>query len=364
MKFQLLYGQEAIDFVTNSHGPEIRVKEGGSPIAFNAEVDLMDLPANAPNWRKRHARRWNPVLRNDDAFVANSVLDKREWARLDAAIFEMVKLRQNAMADLISRGLTVPGSLATLMSQWRHATERVRPTVSMDGRSRVDRDRTDRLTRSVPIPIFRTDYEIGRRELLASQTLGNPIDTFEAGEAAGSITEEQERMLFSGETGVVVQGSSIAGYTTLAARDTGTAAAYGGGDFATISNIKPTFLGMLAALAAKRYHGPFLCYIAQAQYHQMLDTYSDGSGDTALDRVQELPQIDAVKPSDFLAAGNLVMVQMTSNVVDWFNAMDVQNREWESGDGQALHYAVMAAGAPRLKTDSAGNAGIAHATSC
>ena len=356
---KILYGAEAYDFVTSTHGPQITIQAGGKPVAFNTAM-VANYHKDLLPW----AQRWIPVLQNDKAIVANSFLDKREWAELDRTIFEMVKLRRNAVQDLLDRNLTKRTTLAELLSQFRMASERIRPSVNMDGRSRADRDRTDRVVRAVPIPIIRTDYEIGRRELLASRKLGSPLDTFEAGEAAMAVAEEQERMLFNGNTTVVVQGSSIPGYTTLAARDTGTAAAYGGGDFGTISNIPDTFLGMLAALAAKRYHGPFACYIAQAQWHEMLQTFTDGSGQTALARVLELPQIETIKPSDFLAAGNLTMVQMTSNVVDIAIGMDIENREWEHPDGQSLNFAVLAASAPRLKTDYAGNAGIAHATAC
>lgn len=369
---------DATGFITRSRTPIVQVWAGGSALQVNSDRIEAVLANYYSDPHKRElmrpwAVRWVPVLDNEHAFVAlrdgsgmvsNSFLDKREWADLDRAIFEMVKLRRNAVADLTSRGLTKPSNLAEMLSQWRMGTERVRPSVNMDGRSRADRDRTERLVYSAPVPIYRTDYEIGRRELLASRKLGTPIDTFEAGEAAEAIAEEQERVLFEGDSTIVVQGNTLYGYTTLPARDTGTAAAYGGGDFGTITNIRPTFLGMLAALSAKRYHGPFIGYVADTQYHEMLQRYSDGSGQTALDTVKELPQIDDVKPSDFLDDGETVLVQMTPNVVDWIEAMGVDNREWESGDGMALFYAVMAAGAARLKTDAGGNAGIAHATSC
>ena len=297
MKTDILFGQEALSFVTSSHGPEVRVKSGSQPLAFNADIDLASVPEHLKPW----AKRWAPVLRNDAAFVANSFLDKKEWADLDRAIFEMVKLRRNAVADLQSHGLWKTADLATMLSQWRVASERVRPSVSMDGRTRADRDRTDRKTYGVPIPIFRTDYDFSRRDLLAARRLGQVIDTFEAAEAAGAIAEEQERMLFDGNAGIVVQGAAIYGYTNHPGRDTATAAAYGGGDFATISNITPTFTGMIAALNALRYYGPFMCYVYNTQYNQMLDFYTDGSGDMGVDRVKRLPQIEDVKPSDLLA---------------------------------------------------------------
>jgi hypothetical protein len=303
-----------------------------------------------------------PVLEND--IVTNSLLDKREWAGLDAMIVKMVKLRLNGIADLRSAGLVQTTSLAEMVRQWRVASERIRPTVNMDGRSQAAKDRTDKKTYGVPVPLIRADYEIGRRELLASRAVGADIDATEAGEAGEAVAEEAERILFNGNTEVIVNGNGLYGYTTLPARDTATAAAYGGGDFGTISNIKPTFTGMLSALSAKRYHGPFGCYIANTQYHQMLENFTDGSGQTALDRVLALPQISFVKPSDLLADGVTVMVQMTANVVELVEALPLENREWESGDGQSLYFAVMAAMAPKLVTDFAGYAGIAHATAC
>jgi hypothetical protein len=304
-----------------------------------------------------------PVL-NEQDLVINSILDKREWARLDAAVITMAKLRLVGIGDLRAANLVSSTTLAEMVRQWRVAAERVRPSVNMDGRTQAGKDRIDKKTYGVPVPIIRADYEIGRRELLASRAVGADIDTSEAGEAGAAVAEEAERILFNGNTDTVVNGNALYGYTTLPARTTNTAAGFGGGDFGTISNIKPTFTGMLTALSAKRYHGPFGCYIANTQYHQMLENYTDGSGQTALDRVLALPQISFVKPSDMLVDGALTMVQMTANVVELIEALVLENREWESGDGQSLNYAVMTAMAPKLVTDYAGNAGVAHATAC
>lgn len=359
MRAEVLYGKKALEFVTKTKGPEIRVRAGGSPIVFNERM-LSDHPEELHPW----ARRWEPVLQNPDAYVANSVLDKREWAVLDREIYEMVKLRLKAVEDLRSRGLWSETSLAEMLSQWRVSSERIRPTVSMDGRSRADRDRTDRKTFSVPIPMYRTDYDFGARELLASRQAGAPLDTHEAGQAARSVAEEMERMLFNGESGIVVEGNTIYGYTTHSGRDTGAATAYGGGDFGTEGNANKTILGMMAALAGKRYHGPFMVYVALAQYHEILEIHSDGSGQTEKARIEMLDEIEEVKACDFLAAGNTVMVQMTSDVVDWREGQGIQNREWSSPDKQAEHFAVIAAGAPRLKVNHEGDLAVAHATGC
>ena len=324
------------------------------------------------SWRPRY---WNdkgfPVDKSNELMIgaralrANAFLNREEWEVLDSAVYEMAKQRLNAYDDLVSAGLTRPSSLAAMYSKWRVASERIAADVTLDFRTRLNNDRTDKKTYGVPIPIISATYSIGRRELLSARAAGQSIETFEAEEAASAVVEKAEDILINGNTAVVVEGGSIPGYRTLAARDTDTAAGYGGGDFGTISNIMPTFVGMLSELAAKRYYGPFQCYIHNTQYHQMLEVYTDGSGQTALDRVQGLPQIQAVKPNDLIGtAGDLIMVQMTRNVVDLEIALTMENRRWESPDGSAMFFVVMMSAVPRIKTDYSGSAGIAHATAC
>jgi len=348
------------DLITSTSGPTIELGEGVEALAFNETLDMAGLPKHMLAW----AQRWQPVLRNDGAVVVNSALDKREWAALDKEVIAMVKLRRNAIADLSGAGLVKPVSLAVILAQWRQASERIAPSINIDGESTAAADRTGRKTYSVPVPMFRTDYSFGQRELLSGRALGSPIDTFEAGEAAIAVVEAQENMLFNGESSIVIHGNSIPGYTTFSPRDTASAASYGGGDFAVVGNPYKTVLGMISALAAKRYHGPFTFYIANVQYLQMLNYYTDGSGQTDIDRILGIPQITAIKPSDFLAAENGLLVQLTPNVVDYLDALSVENREWTKGDKTRVMFAVLAAGTQRLKQDVAGNTGIAHATAC
>lgn len=338
---------EALDFLMRGRRPLVRMN-GDKP----------EMVLNAQGY---------PVIGHNPAngLAVHSLLRKNEWEELDRAVIAMVKLRLVGVQDLRSRGLVQPlGGLGTMVSQWNVASEKPSATISMDGRTATTRDRVDKKLYGVPVPIIHDEYEIGARELDASRRLGDALDTTEAQESAASVAETVENMLFNGSAGVVVGGSTIYGYTTLPARTTNTAAGFGGGDFGTLSNILPTFLGMISALSAKRYHGPFGCYISNTQYIQMLATFTDGSGQSALARVLELPQIEFVKPSDHLADGVMTMTQLTANVVDIAIAMDETNREWTSGDQMALYFKVMMAMAPRLKTDYAGNAGVAHATAC
>lgn len=339
MDVKITQGADLADFITNSW----------RPFGFNKRGQPVDERGG--------------LMVNERALANNAFLNQEEWEILDKAVFEMAKLRLGAYQDL--SGLKRKSSLAAWYSKWRVASERIGANVTMDFRTRVDYDRTDKKTYGVPIPIISSAYTLGRRELLSARAAGQQVETFEAQEASAAVMEKAEDILINGDTSVVIAGNSIPGYRTLAARDTGTAAAYGGGDFGTIANITDTFLGMLSALAAKRFYGPFNCYIHNTQYHQMLAFYTDGSGQTALDRVLKLPAIKSVKPNDLIGtAGDLLMAQMTRNVVDLEVALTLENRRWEAPDGSAMFFVVMMSAVPRLKTDYAGNAGIAHATGC
>jgi len=335
------------------------------PITVNILQDPAALEDFITNSWRPHG--FSPDGRAVDAngqIIGNAWLNREEWERLDAVVMAMGKQRLGAWQDVINAGLRSNTTLAEEFSKWRVASERTEATVSMDFRTRVDYDRTDRKTYGVPIPIFSAAFSMGRRELAVVRATGGDVETFEAEQAAEAVAEKVEATLVNGNTDVVIGGSSIAGYTTLSARDTGTAAAYGGGDFGTITNIYPTFTGMMAALAAKRFYGPFGCYLASTQYNQMLDFYSDGSGQKALDRVVGLNEIQFVKPHDLMTDGELLMVQLTRDVVDVRIGLSLETRRWETPSGSEMHFLVVFCGTPRVKQNYEGNAGIAHATAC
>lgn len=310
---------------------------------------------------KSRRPRFRANARAEDVAI-NSILLKREWEALDAAVIQSYRIRTNVVADMRGAGLTSDTTLAEMLNTWRVSSERRRPDVTMDGRTRVDRDRSDRKTYSVPIPIISTAYEIGMRELLASRAVGSDIDTFEAAEAAQALAEEEERLIIDGNSDIIVDGNQVYGLTNHPSRETDTASNYGGGDFGTLGNGYAAILGGIRTMAGLRYYGPFNVYVANTQYHELLEYQDDGTGDIQLNRIERLPQINSVKPNDIIADGELVMVQMDANVLDLRIAMDLENRQWDAPDESAAFFKVMEALTLRLKPDYRGNLGVLHMT--
>lgn len=308
----------------------------------------------------------NPLMqiRTARGLVVNSLLRKDEWELLDNAVVEAARQRLNGIADLRRLGLVQNlGGLGTLISQWNQASEMSAANVSITGQAPGDRDRVDYQLAGVPVPVIFKDYVIGRRQLEASRRLGSGIDTSHAFAAARVVSEGIENMLFNGSS-VVLNGNAIYGYTTHPDRFTDTAANVGGGDWGTIGNIVSTVLGAITQLNLQSHYGPYGIYVANTQYIQALETYTDGSGQTALARVEMLPNISFMKPSDWLADGVMVMVQLTPDTVDLGEAQGLTNLEWTSGDNLTGYFKVMQVAVPRIKSDHAGNSGVAHITGC
>lgn len=303
--------------------------------------------------------RWNArgdvQFRTNRGIWVNSALRKDEWEELDAEVVMAAGPRTGRIARMPQQPL---GGIGTLVSQWNVSSQMTAAQASISGRSRGEQDRADYSLAGVPIPVVWKEFHIGERELAASRNAGDGIDRTSAFEAGRVVAEKTTDMLFNGAPEVVLNASTVVGFTTHANRNTGTAA----GDFGTIANIRTTVINMINAAAGDNYHGPFVLDVATTQYIEMLARYTDGSGQTALETVEALPQIDAVLPSDQLTAGSLTLTQNTRNVQDWAEAMAITLVEWMSGDGMTHLFRVMTIAAPRIKADYATQSGIVHYT--
>lgn len=306
-------------------------------------------------------------IRTPRGMVANSLLRKDEWEELDRAVVEAAKYPLRAVADLRARGLvTRLGGLGSLVSQYNQGSAMTAANVNMTGQAPGDADRVDFKLAGVPVPVIFKRFDIGTRQLEAARRMGDSLDTTHAMEAARVVAEMMETLLIDGG-GFTFNGSTLYGYTNEANRNTDTAANYGGGDWGTITNVLPTVAGMISAAQGDNKYGPYMLYAYTTQFNQAaLAYYTDGSGDTARDRVLKLPGILGFEPLPTLAAGEAVLVQMTREVVDWAEVPEFATPrliEWASGDGMTGHFKVMAVGAPRVKSHYDGKSGIVHATS-
>ncbi len=299
--------------------------------------------------------------------VVNSALRKDEWEELDRAIVQAAVAPLNMTQRMITAGLTRPlGGLGTLIAQYNQISEMTAANVSLSGNASGQKDRVDYDLVGVPVPVIFKEFELNQRYLEASRRLGDSVDTANGTAAARVVGEKVEDLLINGDTNVNLNGNTIYGLTSHPDRNTNTATALGGGDFATISNIMPTFSGILSELKADNYRGPYGVFVADTQYDQMaFNVYSDGSGQSALNRVLQIPSIQFIDSSAWLDAGEIVVVNLSRDVVELAYVQQywpITNLEWTSGDGMQSNFKVMTVFAPIVKSDYAGRSGVFHAT--
>lgn len=300
--------------------------------------------------------------------IANSRLDAREWKLLDTRVQTMQRTILTGINDLRARGLVQTiGSIGVFQVDKRIQSERRAADVTMRTSTRVDSDRAERKTISVPLPVVHTDYSIDERELAASRNMMTPLDTTEAEESSQAVSETLESMLFLGNSSVVFNGLAIKGYSNATGVLTDTATNLGGGDFATADNPYKTVVGALAALEAKRFYGPFMVYLNSVQYYEaaLPRANTDTTGLQMIRNIgtDKIIDVKSVNSSN-VAAGTMFVVQMTPDVVELQEAMPISNREWLTGDLSVFHGKVMAMLVPFIKVNYAGDAGIYKATGC
>jgi uncharacterized linocin/CFP29 family protein len=297
---------------------------------------------------------------NVNSLRTNATLRKEEWLELDTTVVDIARQRLNGIADLQNAGLVRQlGGLGTTETQYETISDMSDADVDMDAETAGEEDRVTYTLNTVPVPIIHKNFRINIRTLDASRRLGQSLDVTQTAVATRKVTDKLESILFSGESTIVANGNTIYGYTNHGDRNTASAS----GDWGTIANIYTDCNTMLQAAETDYFWGPFTMYVAATQFGQMRAIYTDGSGESAYERVlRGLPQITAIKPSDVLTAGSAVLVQLTRDVVELAVGLDITPIEWETRGGMSSHFKVMTAMVPILKADDEGKMGLVHMT--
>lgn len=308
-----------------------------------------------------NSRTGEVQIKTQRGLVVNSLLRKDEWVEVDRAVNEAARYPLRAVQDLRQRGLVQRlGGLGSLTTSWYNSSEITAAVVNMTGQGGGVRDLPELKQVQVPVPVIFKDCSIDLRSLMASRNQGDGLDMTSIVEATRVVSEQTENLLVNGSS-VKLNGFSLYGYRTHPNRNTGSAA----GDFGTIANITTTFNTIIADLNADRHYGPFVFYLSTDQFNETTNQYySDGSGNTPLQRVRAMPQVEDVRmlPPDVLPDGEILAVQMDRTVVEWAEAIGTQIVEWTSDDGMASMFKVMTVAAPRVKAHFGGQCGIAHYT--
>jgi uncharacterized linocin/CFP29 family protein len=299
-------------------------------------------------------------LNSKGRLVSNATTLRHEEGKVyDAALLEVARMRLNGVEDLRRAGLFKPlGGLGTVISMYERVGDMTGANIDMDGRTESEGDRVTFDEVGVPIPIIHKGFGLSERTLLASRQRGESLDTTQLRLTGKIVMEGIEDMLFNGVPNFTVAGLNIYGYTTHPNRNTYalTANWVTGAGADIVTDVK----AMIQKMLDDKKYGPYTLYVAKNIMVNLQSDYSAAKGDnTIVKRILAFEDIKAVRSSDTLAAGQVLLIQMDSETVDLAVAQDIRQLQW-SQHPLETDFMIFAAMAPRIKADRDGNCGIVH----
>lgn len=294
----------------------------------------------------------------------NDVLRKDEWVHFDRAVVDVARARLRGIADLHAAGLTTPitNALGTTRVEWEKMSDMSGAQIDMSGVTEGRNDRPNFELTGMPLPIIHKDFNINIRALHASRNGGSPLDTTAASVAARKVAEAAESMLFDGYGQIVMQNSTIYGYTTFPDRQTGSFTA---ADWTLGSTNGANILGDVQEMMQKAYddhhYGPFILYVPLGYSTALGSDFKTNSDKSIRERLLELEGLQDIRVSENLSA-EVVLVELTREVVDLIDGMQPTTVMWPSHGGMVFNFKVMMITAPRFRSDSLGQSGIVHYT--
>ena len=297
----------------------------------------------------------------------NATLRRDEWKHLDDAIMGISESRLGGVQDLIDHGLvfSLGNAMGSTVLEYQDVSDAMEADLTMDGVSRGKNDRPVYSTHYLPIPIIHVDYEINTRVLASSRSLGNALDTTSAERAARKVNQKLEDMLFKTDSTFTFGGGSIKSYTNFTDRNQVTLALNWDDSTMTGEKILADVVSMKQSSINAFHYGPWMLYIPTA-YETVMDEDYNTSGtstQTIRERLLKVGGIKGIKVVDTLAADNVILVQMTSDVVRLVRGMGITNVEWKTEGKFVNKYKVMTIQVPQIRSDQNGACGITHLAS-
>lgn len=346
-----------LDFVMNGQG-----HGDVATILMNAGFDHNVLRP----WMGDDGRMYRNVVRNGkvEVIVTNTpaTLRKDDWKILDEAIVKAAKPRLRAWADIRGAGLSfsIPNGMGKTVLETERQSDIGPAIISMDGVREGDNDRPLFDLTNLPLPIIHKDFSFTARQIAASRSGGSPLDTTSAELAARRVAEEVEKLTIGVADTYAYGGGTIYGLKNFPSRNTHTLTSPTSGGW-TPATLVGQVLAMKAKSQADFHYGPWMLYCSPSWDAYMDDDYSAAKGDLTLrERLKKIDGIQDCRTLDYLENYDLLLVQMTNDVVRAVSGMEMTTVQWESKGGLQLHYKVMCIWVPQVRADYNGNCGIVH----
>lgn len=298
---------------------------------------------------------------NINALRTHDTLRKDEWKLYDTAIVQIAKTRLIGVADLMNAGLSykLPNALGVTRLEWEMDTDMTPAAVGMSGIQRGQDDRVEFSMTGIPIPIIYKDFSLNIRHLEASRRSGQPLDTMMAQKAGRSVAEKIEDILWNGYAGLGTN-NLVYGYRTAAQRNTYLIPLSWALVTTTGDKILADVQAMINLAQADHMYGPYMIYCSIAAGINLDNDFKANGDKTIRERVLQVEGISGIRSTANLADGQVILVQMTPDVVQMVDGIQPTMVQWDSHGGMVTNFKILAIMLPRFRNDSEGQSGIVH----
>lgn len=313
-------------------------------------------------WMGENGRTY--VTRNGEAVpVANATatLRKDDWKILDDVLVKTAKKRLKVVGALRSAGLefNIPNGMGKTVLETETVGDIGDAVTSMDGLRRAPGDRPEFELNYLPLPITHHDFHFSARQIAASRSGGSALDTTTLELATRKVVERVEKLHLGKLDSYTFGGGTIYGLTN-----------YTGAMTKTLTNPSSSFSGatiLQEVLAMKQqavnalHYGPYMLFVAPNWGQYLERDYSSSKGDnTVRARLSAIEGIEGIQTADFLENYDMVLVQMTPDVVRVVVGMEMTAIQWESQGGMQQDFKVMTIMVPQLRADQNSRTGIVY----
>ncbi|MCR4301804.1 MAG: DUF6260 family protein [Sulfuricaulis sp.] len=326
-----------------------------------------------PNMRGPGFRAMEAMIAADGGgFRALAPLPERSQLVLDTAVVEVGLERLTFAADIMAAGLTynLTDPLSITQLAWNKSNKVGAAQRTMSPSARGENKLPAVLEDRLPIYLTTDNFSLDIRTLRMSQRVGLPLDTSLIKQCTRSVNEAVEDAAINGATTIDGQDLQVAGYkapgivnATNAATKALATATWDATPVGT--SILADVQAMIVLLQANKKYGPYRLYVnttVGGYLDSDYDTTNPSRGLTIKERLAKLEGLQAIRTADLMPAAKVVLVQMTSDVVDMVVGQKPTVIPYTSLDGFTFHNLVMAIMIPRVRSDYDSKSGICVGT--
>jgi hypothetical protein len=294
---------------------------------------------------------------------APAILRREDWLVVDKTVQMQAKKPLVFANDVFAANtVTIPNAMGKLAIQHTLGDGDADAIVSMDPIRTSERSKPVFDAVHLPLPVTHSDNNFSLREVLVSRNGGMALDTNGIARASRKCGEVTEEMFLGTTDPYTFGGGTIYGALNFPQRMTVTITSPENGSW-TPALLNSQLVYLMKLLADDEYPGPYNVYVSREWVpHLNLDYSAQYPNLTVRSRLLQNEGISSIKTVPYLTGFRLLMIQMTSDVIEGINGMDFVPVQWTEKGGMELFLKIMGIKIPRLRYDYNGNTGIIDAT--